>query len=209
MDPFISTDDLEAYIGETLADPAALNVAIALDSACQAVRSYIGQTINRTTTTEVYDGTGLRRLRLRERPVRAIGSIVVDGTPLGWDQFVVVGNTVKLTDGSVFTYGIANVSVQYNHGWDIDMSEPDAIAVPADLRKVALSVAARTFRTTDNAVDESLESETIGQYSYTRRNVNDAATTGGFLTAEAAVLDRYVVRLTPGSGMVGQLLVSS
>lgn len=197
QDPFISVADLEAILGEAIADPNSLSVKIALDSACQAVRTYLGQTINLVVNdVEVHSGGWRKKLRLRERPVRAVDQVKVGDTVIDPSSYSVRGAVITLVDGSVWGSGNDNISVTYDHGYDI--SEPSDNNVPSDIRFVALSVARRTYMDLGaDVVAGSIKKETIGDYSY---ELSDAAvavlkTAGSLLTAEKATLDPYRIEL--------------
>lgn len=149
-DPFISRQDLTDYLGrDVTADDGAL---IALDAACDTVRTMAEQTFNRTVGgTAVLDGTGTDSLLLPELPVTAAGTVLVNGTAV--DDYVLNGNGVLFRRGPLSGVGTAtwdsdvvfprtwpagrqNITVTYDHGYeDADL--------PRDIRMVALSLASR------------------------------------------------------------------
>lgn len=145
--PFISRQDLTDHLGRNvLADDGAL---IAVDQACDTVRTMTEQTINRGTTTEVFDGTGTDAILLRELPVNGVSAVqVFNGsqvwTTAGTADYTVNGDGMLLatdtagtsTVGTAWPRGRQNVRVTYDHGWASD-------DIPRDLRGVALAVAAR------------------------------------------------------------------
>lgn len=197
LPPFISTDDLAALIGAPV-DGADLITDMALDAACTSVRSYLQQEVNyHADATEELDGRGLVTLRLRERPIRSVASVTVDGVALETTDWNLRGNLLRRIDCGVFTLGIANVVVVYSHGWDI--SDPVTLPVPADIRLVAL-IAARRVYSAVGASDSggTQQSETMGSYSYTSASTAQVASTAAqLLGPEMAVLDRYRVGLIP------------
>ena len=198
--PFISPDDLEALMGESLANPTALIVAIALDAACQSVRTCIGQDVNLVTDDiEVHSGSGRRKMRLRQRPVRSVSEVKVDGTVVSATLYNVRDAIISYTGSDVWSFGNDNIYVKYTHGWDV--AEPTTFPVPADIRFVALVVARRVYESVgfvqSGSVGGVLTGETIGDYSYT---LSEAATgevsAASTLTeAEMYALDRYRVDL--------------
>jgi len=197
LPPFISTDDLAALIGAPV-DGSDLITDIALDSACTSVRSYLQQEVNyRADATEELDGRGLVTLRLRERPIRSVASVTVDGVALETTGWNLRGNLLRRIDGGVFTLGIANVVVVYSHGWDV--SDPITLPVPADIRMVAL-IAARRVYSAVGATDAAgtQQSETMGSYSYTSGSTAQVASTAAqLLDPEKEVLHWYRVGLIP------------
>jgi hypothetical protein len=199
VEPFISTDDLAAILGVTV-DPAALITKICLDAACTAVRTYIGQTINYVANdVELHDGRDRSLLRLRQRPVRSVVSIYEDGVLIPATSYVLRGAIVQRTDDDAFLLGAANVSVTYSHGWDVDPTV--AMAVPADLRLVALLSARRVHAAVGlsdtSTTGGALTGETMGSYSYSLSASAIAPLAAEFLDVEKEILERYVVRLVP------------
>lgn len=192
-EPYVTLDDLEAFMQTDLTADAQLY----LDAAQEIVRGYLGQDITFVADDEeIHDGRWRLRVRLRQRPVRDVTSVTVDGTELNPDtEYRLDGAIITKTDEVPFTVGTDNIVVVYDHGWDVPGTSDVEFPVPADIRLVTLSIARRAFQNA-GATDGTLSGETIGNYSYTR----DAATTsqqGSLLLAESAVLDRYVIRLVP------------
>lgn len=191
--PFIGVEDLSAITGTTVSDTD-LITAIALDSGCDAVRSYIGQMINYVEDDiEELDGNGRLKVRLRERPIRNITSVVVEGVELApGTGYNLRDSVIRRTDGIAFPYGFGNVVVTYSHGWDAipDDSAGDDVLVPADLRLVALLSARRVY-TAVGMVAGQPSSETIGSYSYSMSTAAVAESASQLFKAETDVLDRY------------------
>lgn len=190
MRPFIGIEDLSAITGTTVSDQD-LITAIALDSGCQAVRSYIEQTINYVADdVEEIDGNGRLKIRLTERPIRDLTSITVDGNELTTEMYNRHKSVLRRTDGVTWPMGFGNVVVTYSHGWDAipDDSAGDDVLVPADLRLVALLSAKRVY-TSVGLVSGEKTSETIGSYSYSVSAVAESA--AQLFDAEKRVLDHY------------------
>jgi hypothetical protein len=192
--PFVSAADLSALTGTTV-NSTDLITKIALDSACTSVRSYLGQTINLATTTESIDGRDRLTVRLHERPVRSVTSVTVDGEVLATTAWNLRGALLRRTDGGSFTLGVANVVVNYSHGYNIDTSDPNGVEVPADIRLVALLSARRVY-TAVGTVSGAIQSETMGSYAYTLSTAVVVSTAAELLPAELAVLDRYRIGVT-------------
>lgn len=198
MDPFISVDDLEAMLAEDLADPNALVVKIALDAACQTVRTYLGQDVNFVEDdVEIHSGSGRRKMRLRQRPVREVTEILVDDVALDLSTVSIRGAIITFRDMDIWNPGNDNIEVTYSHGWDID--EPTDFPVPADIRLVALLLSRRVFDAQGSGSSNTggIISETIGDYSYTLSEEAAAAALSAseLLDAEKSVLDRYRIEL--------------
>jgi hypothetical protein len=169
-DPFISREDLSDYLGrDVTADDGAL---IAVDSACEIVRTITEQDFNPATETVNLDGSGTDTILLPQRPVRGAGTVVVNGGTLESDDygFTESGQLIR-TDGTAvwstwarysqsaayWPRGRQNVSVTYEHGY----LAGTATDVPSDVRKVALNLAYRGI------TQGNLSAESLGQVSKT------------------------------------------
>lgn len=190
---FLTLDDLADYLNVNDMPLARANMSLA--GAQAQVRTYLQQLVTRSTSSVEIDGTGKNTVRLRERPVRQVMSVNIDGVTVEEHLYVLRGAFLRLRRGYVFPRGTLNVEVIYDHGWDVEQPEEGAyLPVPADIKLVALSVASRRYRAI--GTDPTLRGETIGQYSY-QRDTEASSTPIDLLPAEAAVLDRYAVRLVP------------
>lgn len=167
-DPFVTVDDLSDWIGRELAaDTAAI---IAVDAACDMVRTLADQTFNRGTTTVTLDGTGTDCLLLPELPVNTAGTVVLAGGTLtantdyvlaGGGRLIRMGGTAYTTFSSyvsVWPAGRQNVRVTYDHGYEVAGTVND---VPRDVRIVALSLAQRMVLQ-GPAMTESVAGQSIG-----------------------------------------------
>ena len=148
MTAFISVDDLTDQVGRDLsADDGAV---IAVDSACDIVRTITEQDFSPISETVRLDGTGTDTILLPQVPVSAAGTVVVNGGTLTASDYAVTENghlvrTDGTADWSTWTttvgptghwpLGRGNVSVTYDHGY--------GGTVPSDVRAVALAIAAR------------------------------------------------------------------
>ena len=199
MIPFISPDDLEALLGESLVNPTALIVAISLDSACTAIRTYLGQTINLVEDdVEVRSGSGRRKIRLRQRPVREVSEVKIDDEIQDPASYNVRGAVITFTDGSFWWNGNDNTYITYTHGWDVE--EPTDFPVPADIRMVALLIARRVYEAVgyeQGSAGGAIISETIGDYSYTLSESSLATVTSAseLTSGEKSSIASYRVEL--------------
>jgi hypothetical protein len=184
-DPFISRDDLTDYLGrDVTADDGAL---IAVDAACDTVRTIAEQSFNEATSTVTLDGSGTDALLLPELPVSAAGTVVVSGGTV--TDYVLKDNGVlvrKLADPTVVDWdsdvsptlirwpaGRQNVVVTYDHGYaDADL--------PRDVRMVALSLASRLI------VQGVATAERVGDNTITYAGPATDLTAG-----EKAILRKY------------------
>jgi len=197
MRPFIGTDDLAAILGYPVSGSDLITV-IALDSGCQAVRSFLDQSINRATTNEVVDGHGTKKFRVHERPIREVFAVTLDGQPVDPLLYDVRGTMFRRVDDIRWPVAYANIKVHYDHGYDIvpDDSAGDDLLVPADMRLVALLSARRVYTSIGND-DGIKQSETIGSYSYSNSTTMVVQTAAELLGPEKEVLMRYRIGKVP------------
>jgi hypothetical protein len=186
--------DLEARLGRNLTDAETARVEALLADASAMIRAYTGQDFGLAEDDEVtLRGPG-GTIRLPQRPVTAVSSVVAvggDGAPdvtlVDWiwdgvDQIRVGEGSFVINlpavwwddDGYPGTY-----RVTYSHGYE---------TVPADVVAVVCGMVARTL--TAPTMAGGVRSETIGPYSYQL----DAAGTGLAVIMSAAdreALKRY------------------
>ena len=200
MIPFISLNDLGDRVGE---DVSASDLAvIAIDAACEAVRSYIDNPINLVEDEVIrVDGSGTYRLVLPRPPVREVSAVTELATDTT-DDVVLVAETdfvlerygiLRRVDQNWFA-GYGNVEITYTHGWDID-EPPLWERVPADMRLVALNLSARIYASGTKSIEAggvAEESIGSGDYQY-RQNITTltAATRYGLNQDEIALLNHY------------------
>jgi hypothetical protein len=148
-EPFISRDDLAAYLyreaGSLDSDELAI---IAIDGACDAIRDFTGQEINRVEDdTVTFSSDGYRReLLLPERPAEVdevrLRETVDDELEVFLDWVLLEGGILRLSSEADFTAwpeGNGNIEVDYAHGWA-------AADLPRSIRLVALTFAARVYQ---------------------------------------------------------------
>ncbi len=145
--PFISRQDLSDILGrDVTADDGAL---IAVDAACEIVRTIAGQTFNAVTADEiVLDGTGTDALLLPERPVTGVSAVKIDDsavTDFVWSaNGLLIRKSANFTSSvwadclppSIWPVGRRNITVTYDHGYAAD-------DLPRSVRVVALQIAER------------------------------------------------------------------
>jgi hypothetical protein len=203
MRPFIGVDDLEAILGVSV-DENALITTIALDSGCQAVRSFLDQTINFVPNdVETIDGHGTKKIRLHERPVRKLTQVTLDGQVVDPSLYNLKKSTIRRVDIDRWPVGYANIQATYDHGYDVipDSSSGDDVLVPPDMRLVALLSSRRVYVAVGkvDGVQGVKQSESIGQYSYTLSAGASAAATSAaqLVDAEKDVLLHYRIGVVP------------
>jgi hypothetical protein len=200
--PFVSLDDLSAYLKTTLEASDLLAVA-ALDTACQAIRTYTNQELNLVRHDVVtVDGTWRRDLLLPQLPVLEVHAVNVtyadETVILDVDDLYLTpaGRLFILATPWYWRPGFGNVEVEYSHGWGVteeeleESGEPTAERMPSDLRMVALRIAANLY---NSPATTSIRQETLGSYSYT---VGDDMV-GMVEPALKLILDRYTIRKVP------------
>jgi hypothetical protein len=206
VDPFITSEELAAFMAGVTIDPGL--ETLALDAACQMVRDYLEQTINLVRNdVEVHDGTGREGMLLKELPVIEVTLVEEDDVALVVEDDYVVwaGGGILWRNGgqtipSQWSKGRQNVEVIYDHGYAITPDEvvetSEGIAVdlvPSSIRLAALEAAARIVRAPSlAAVASGITGETLGAYSYTASlGAVNAVIAGGLLAEERITLDRY------------------
>lgn len=181
--------ELEVLLQRTFTEAEASAAELLLDLVSGAIRSYTGQFITVATTTDRIKVTS-GRVGLPQRPVSEVSAVAnVSGTTLlhTWDAGpqVWLSSCLPVANGPSGHRAPSYVDVTYTHGY---------ATVPADIRAVALQVAARSMGA---AADQTgMQSEAIGGYSY---SMGAAAAQGvvGFMAGERAVLDRYKMPAGP------------
>lgn len=184
--PFISRQDLSDYLGrDVTTDDGAL---IAVDSACEVVRTLTEQDFSQVTDTVKLDGSGTDTVLLPQLPVSAAGTVVVNGGTLESDDYTVTAGGHLIRTGGTATWsawsqtgyacaywpkGRQNIEVTYDHGED---------TVPSDVRMVALMIAHRLV------TQGGATSETVGPVTK-RYAVASTDLTAG----EKAILRKYRV----------------
>ena len=155
--PFVGTEDLGNYLRLELDDTDDLGV-IAVNAACDTVRSYLGQQVDLVSGDAVnLDGSGTDALLLPELPVVEITSVTTydadgnDEEPLTVDEDYRIGTggiLWRIPRYNVWPLGHANIAVVYSHGYDTSISSGSGDCyggVPSDIRLIAVQLAARIY----------------------------------------------------------------
>lgn len=187
MADLFTVSELASYLQRDLDTASA---TLAKDSAQAIVRQYAQQEFTSTTYTgallpiDVHGWSYV--VNFPQRPVTAVTSVAVNGTTYvsgddyawnGYAPFIrlsyVEAGTATFADDPVAT-------VTYTAGFS---------TVPADVKAVALAVAARQY---DNP--RGIRQESIDDYSVSRAGADDDLAGVTLLKAEQRILDRYRVR---------------
>lgn len=187
MADLFTVSELASYLQRDLDTASA---TLAKDSAQAIVRQYAQQEFTSTTYTGALLPIDVHRwsyvVNFPQRPVTAVSSVAVNGTTYvsgtdyawnGYSPFIrldyVESSTATFADEPVAT-------VTYTAGF---------ATVPADVKAVALAVAARQY---DNP--RGIRQESIDDYSVSRAGADDDLAGVTLLKAEQRILDRYRVR---------------
>lgn len=214
--PIVSLQDLGDYLGLDLSDSE--RAVIAIDSASEIVRSYLGQSLDYVEEDEQrMDGTGTHALVLPQLPIRLIRGVTLldrDDVAItdpvlqeGTDWYIDMDAGILFRRSAVWPLGTGNMLVRYDHGYEADPEDEDFIRYPSDIREVALSLAKRIYNAGGSGsaltseTGGSITSETIGSYHYTASSTGGstevtqaAAAPSTLLPGEIAVLEKHVVR---------------
>lgn len=158
---FASLADYEkAFPGSVPDDSAVLTqLAVALAAACDDITKHCGQTFELVEgDVIVVHGTGSQLLLLPELPVVAVNAVTIDDgltTETEVTDFRIDPQTGVLYRPCCWPCGFANVTVDYDHGYD---------PVPQGLIDIAVHLA----RDKVAAGPSHLRGETIAGYSYSQ-----------------------------------------
>lgn len=101
------------------------------------IRSYLNRDINAAAYTDTMDGTGTRKLTLKQYPITGVDSVTVNGLALASSAFVARGASLARTDGYRWPEGYGNVVVSYTAGF---------AAFPDEVTQACLQLAAWRYR---------------------------------------------------------------
>jgi hypothetical protein len=194
MAAFVTVSQMETALQRQLEWAAATE---ALDEACETVRDFLGQRLDRVVgDVVVLSGTGRATLLLPQLPVTAVSSVVETGYDGTLTTLPVTDYLLDTDDGDGILWklgggcwpaGIKNVTVTYDHGYvDLD-------AIPASIRGITISLASRLYH--QQASRPGMRSEQLGASSYTR----DDSYTAGLGAVEQHVLSAHKVRRIPAA----------
>jgi len=193
VDALATVEDIEARLGRDLTTEEAVRASAMLADMSAMIRSYTGQDFTVTDDDQVtLRGVG-GEIRLPQRPVTEVSTVVAiggDGLPdvplvdWVWDGI----DTIRVGDGS-FVINLPEVwwdddgypgtyRVTYSHGYE---------ETPGDVLAVICGAILRVFINPNG-----YRSETVGSYSVTYASPGAGETVGTSLTrADRLVLDRY------------------
>jgi hypothetical protein len=138
MEAFITKGDFEAYLGyEVESDKATLS----MDAACGLIRGATNQDFEAGEGTVKLDGSGTDELILPHVPVEAVTSIAsteafASEATAVTDYLVTSSGIVLRKPPAIWPTGRGNVEVTFTYGYS---------DVPAEIRMLALTVAARCY----------------------------------------------------------------
>lgn len=142
-----------------------------INAASMAIEVYCSRTFLSAAYTETRDGTGTRKMTMRNFPVTAVASVFVDGqavparlSPLS-NGYTFDDLKVALT-GYVFTSGMGNVTVTYTAGF---------ASVPYDIEQACIEAVSLRYKAKDRlgVNSKSLAGESI---SFTNDDFPDYVT---------------------------------
>lgn len=184
MTSLFTLSELASYLQRDLDTASA---QLASDMAHGRIRGWTRQTLTVATST---DPLPIDRdtliVRMPERPVSSIASVVINGTAIAanvwggyaWDGYSNEFQVALLpVVASTIIRPWPRAVVTYTHGF---------ATPPDDLKDVALSVAARIY---DNP--RGLRQESIDDYAYTRGGNDDNMAGAGLLPTEKELLRKY------------------
>jgi len=108
-----------------------------IEDASNRVREYLGyDPFGDTESDEIYDGTGLQALPVRNRPITALQGIKLNDTSIDISTFELRDWYI---DGLTYTFlkGNSNYKVSYSHGYGDTLG-----LIPAAIKTAALKLAA-------------------------------------------------------------------
>lgn len=207
MAALATVEDLEARLGRDLTDAEQDRAQALLDDASAMIRAYTGQTFEQVTDDVVVLRVQGGIVRLPQRPVTAVTSVVAIGGGLGVPDFTVIDYIFDGVDQIRIGEGACVINlpeawfddvdgypgtfrITYNHGY---------AQVPGDVVAVACGMVLRAL--TAPTTMGGVTGETIGSYSYRLAS----ADTGLSVTlgqTERTALARY--RRTEGMIKVGR-----
>lgn len=184
MADLFTVSELASYLQRDL-DTSSATLASTL--AHGLVRGHTKQTLTVATTTGAFPiDRDMLTVRMTERPITAITSVVVNGQSLAanvWGGYAWDGYSSEFTVAlipilvSTLVRPWPRAVVTYTHGY---------ATPPDDLKAVCLSVAARIY---DNP--RGVRMESIDDYSYTRGGNDDTMAGVGLLPTERMILAQY------------------
>jgi hypothetical protein len=172
--------DLKTYlgIGVGITTPDA-ELQRMLDMASKVVEQYVDRSLVSAARIERRNGYDTDVLMLRDTPITAVASLMIDTLPVTASDgttpgYIFQDNSIFLIGGQVFTRGRKNIYVSYTGGYASN-------AIPADIVHSTIEIAAQAYR----------EKEWIGFQSKTLAGETVAFTRGFLPDSAKIVLDLY------------------
>jgi hypothetical protein len=148
VDPFATSDELGAYLGETLAGARLAQAEVFLEMASAGIRSWTRQDIELVTDDLiVLPGTYDWEIELPQRPVVEVSAVTVGGVTVAPAGYRLVGESLQRLVGG----WTGTVAVTYTHGYE---------DIPRDIWAATLRLAAQMLENPQGYTQEG-----IGTYS--------------------------------------------
>jgi hypothetical protein len=205
VDPLASTDDLEGRLGRPLTPAETDRAGFLLADASALVRGYTKQSFARTDNEAVVLRAQQGEIRLPQKPVRDVTSVVAIGAggapdlPVvgwEWDGLDIIRTAVATPVINLPEQWYEDDAEAYPGTYRVVYSYGDA-AVPEDVVAVVAAMVLRTL--TAPTLAGGVTGETIGPYSY-RTDGSGVGTAVTMSAADKATLKDY--RPTSGMSMV-------
>ena len=143
-----------------------------------AIREYVGYTVDYGTYTETFSGNQTREYFLDERPVNAVTSVVEDGTTLTYgnqEDFLWYSNGRIRRIGSRWSFAYPdNITVTYTAGYDTGGGY--GLPLPNNFRVVTARAAARLLESALVLSAQQEPSEIVAQKPSSNQVSNFVAT---------------------------------
>ena len=153
-------EEVKLYLGMTVTTNDTL-LEMLIDSASSYIESYTNRIFEIQEYTEIINGTGTNRLPVSYAPIFNVNSVTsiygIGVTP----QFT--KNLIYLTDGTIFTEGKMNWTVNYEAGFE---------EIPYDVRQACIDMVAFKYKEKDRIGinTKTLAGEVI---SFEKRDLKD------------------------------------
>ena len=136
--PWITLEELASYLSPRAPRDLSSDVLaeVSCEGACDLIRRRAEQEFDHGESTVVFSGADTRSLVLPEAPVIRVDEVRLVGE-VDLDYELTRAGILRRTVGR-WPAGYANIAVDYEHGYDG--------AMPAELRLLALTVAARHYQ---------------------------------------------------------------
>lgn len=194
---FCTVSDLEKLLLAEIPTDKLQTAELAIEWATEAIRNYTNQTISAVANDPVtLDGNGHTKLFLPELPVTDLYSVELEGDVLveGYDYKLGKHGVLVRLNG-VWTYGVQNVDVVYDHGYAV---------IPDDIVSVCARSAIRLYQATLRAYESGgvsgVSSLGLGDYqvSYSQDQGSEGllgiSGARSLLLSEKDLLDRYRIK---------------